>query len=143
MHPYTLRYAGLTPEQALQRWKTHPFYQENIVLGIDIGLRGIGICVRKGPDVVYAKSWTVDLPAAKALADRRAKRAWRHCRANRKVRLARLQRLFADHGLPWFEDQDAATLMDDDEVGIRVLGPYGDVVPEQVVVIELLLQALG
>lgn len=113
MHSYTLRYSGLPPEQALQRWKSHSFYQKDIVLGIDIGLKGIGICVRRGPEIVYAKTWMVDLPAAQALADRRAKRAWRHCRENRKVRLSRLKQLFAEHGLPWFEDKDPALLRTD------------------------------
>lgn len=113
MHSYTLRHSGLQPEQALQKWKSHGFYQKDIVLGIDIGLKGIGVCVRRGPEIIYAKTWMVDLPAAQALADRRAKRAGRHCRENRKVRLSRLKQLFATHGLPWFEEQDPALLRTD------------------------------
>lgn len=108
MISYTLRSKGLSPAASLQRWKDHPFYKSAVVLGIDIGLRGIGVCVRKGPEIVYAKTWMLDLPPSKALADRRAKRAWRHCRQNRQTRLKRLKGLFESHGLPWLpEDSDA------------------------------------
>lgn len=100
-------------DQATLEWRGRPFYHEEVVLGLDIGLHGIGVCVRKGQEILYAKSWMVNLPGAKALADRRAKRAWRHCRANRKVRMARLKVLFQNHGLPWFEDEDPALLRSD------------------------------
>lgn len=113
MNSYTIQNIGLNQDQARTRWLSHSFYQSDIVLGLDIGLRGIGVCVRKGPEIIYAKTWTVDLPAAKALADRRAKRAWRHCRENRKTRLRRLAQLFAAHGLPWFEENDPALLRTD------------------------------
>jgi len=79
----------------------HEFYRTAVVLGIDIGLEGIGLYLRKGPQEIFARSVILELPKAEALADRRAKRAWRHCRKNRKRRLHRLRLLFAKHGLPW------------------------------------------
>lgn len=42
-----------------------------------------------------------------------------------------------------FEDEQAAAGVENDEIGVRLLGADGDVVPDQVVVIELLLQAFG
>jgi hypothetical protein len=81
-------------------WLQHEFYRTAVVLGIDIGLEGIGLYLRKGSQEIYARSVILDLPKAEALADRRAKRAWRHCRKNRKRRLHRLKLLFAKYGLP-------------------------------------------
>ena len=82
-------------------WLQHEFYRTAVVLGIDIGLEGIGLYLRKGPQEIFARSVILELPKAEALADRRAKRAWRHCRKNRKRRLHRLRLLFAKYGLPW------------------------------------------
>ena len=31
----------------LVKWQTHHFYQSAIVLGLDVGLEGIGVCVRR------------------------------------------------------------------------------------------------
>ena len=84
-----------------EHWLQHEFYRTAIVLGIDIGLEGIGLYLRNGLREIYARSVILELPQAEALADRRAKRAWRHCRKNRKRRLHRLRLLFAKHGLPW------------------------------------------
>ena len=84
-----------------EHWLEHEFYRTAIVLGIDIGLEGIGLYLRRGPQEIYARSLILELPQAEALADRRAKRAWRHCRKNRKRRLHRLKLLFAKYGLPW------------------------------------------
>jgi len=82
-------------------WLQHEFYRTAVVLGIDIGLEGIGLYLRKGPQEIFARSLILDLPQAEALAERRAKRAWRHCRKNRKRRLHRLQLLFAKYRLSW------------------------------------------
>ncbi|MCY1234956.1 hypothetical protein D9M72_475550 [compost metagenome] len=41
-----------------------------------------------------------------------------------------------------FQDQQAAARVQHDEVGMALLGPDGHVEPQQVVVVELLLQAL-
>lgn len=93
------------PNPALKKqtehWLQHDFYRTAVVLGIDIGLEGIGLYLRKGPKEIFARSVILELPEAEALAGRRAKRGWRHCRKNRKRRLHRLKLLFAKHGLPW------------------------------------------
>ena len=87
--------------QKTASWLDHAFFKEAVVLAVDIGIEGIGICLRKGPNILANKTLIFDLPQAEALKDRRAKRAWRHCRKNRKTRMARLRKLFAKHGLPW------------------------------------------
>ncbi len=96
------------PQVMADAWKDHPFYQNAVVLGLDIGLKGIGVCVRRGPEIVYARTWVFDVPKASRLEGRRANRAARHCRANRRVRLNRLKRLMAMHGLPWVEEESRA-----------------------------------
>lgn len=84
------------------KWNNHPFYAPGtVVLGIDIGMEGIGIAVRAGREIIYAKTLMVDLPEAKPMAERRQMRASRHARKNRKLRLRRLRQLFEKHGLPW------------------------------------------
>ena len=90
---------------ALQYWNSHPFFApDTVVLGLDIGIEGIGITIRKGQNWVYSKTLLVDLPESKALAERRAFRASRHARKNRKKRMRRLQELFKKHDLPWVDD---------------------------------------
>ena len=79
-------------------WLQHEFYRSAVVLGIDIGLEGIGLYLRRGPSEIFARSVIMELPQAEALADRRQKRGWRHCRKNRKRRIHRLKLLFAKHG---------------------------------------------
>ncbi len=102
-----------TPDPALQAcrtatqnyWNQHDFYAPDTVsLGIDIGIEGIGIAVRKGTELLYCKTLLVDLPEAQALAARRAFRASRHARKNRRARMRRLKALFEKHGLPWVDD---------------------------------------
>lgn len=90
---------------ALEYWNNHPFFApDTVVLGLDIGIEGIGITIRKGQEWIYSKSLLVDLPEAEALATRRAFRASRHARKNRKTRMRRLKTLFEKHGLPWVND---------------------------------------
>lgn len=79
-----------------------------MTLGLDIGLKGIGICVRKGSSVIYAKTLLFDLPPQNLLAERRLRRASRRARKNRDVRMSRLKRLFEAHGLPWVDENDPA-----------------------------------
>ncbi|MCX6928650.1 MAG: hypothetical protein NT154_36375, partial [Verrucomicrobia bacterium] len=97
----------VSPNAALKAqseyWVQHEFYRTAVVLGIDIGLEGIGLYLRRGPNEIFARSVMMELPQAEALADRRQKRGWRHCRKNRKRRLHRLKMLFAMHGLPWLD----------------------------------------
>lgn len=93
-------------ETILTKWKNHDFFApETIVLGLDIGIEGIGIAIRKGTELVYCKTLLVDLPEAEALAQRRQFRASRHARKNRRTRMRRLKELFAKHGLPWVSDE--------------------------------------
>lgn len=90
---------------AVAKWKADPFYApDTVVLGLDIGMEGIGITVRRGQEWLYSKTLLVDLPEAEALANRRAFRASRHARKNRKTRMRRLKDLFAKHDLPWVDD---------------------------------------
>lgn len=87
------------------KWCRNPFYApDTVVLGLDIGIEGIGIAVRRGTELLYCKSLLVDLPEAKALAKRRALRAARHTRKNYRVRMRRLRALMEKHGLPWVSD---------------------------------------
>ncbi len=86
-------------------WNANPFFApDSVVLGLDIGIEGIGIAVRRGSEWLYAKTLLVDLPQAQALAERRAFRASRHARKNRRTRMCRLKDLFDAHGLPWVND---------------------------------------
>lgn len=94
---------------AADHWLEHPFYSDDtIALGIDIGIKGIGICVRKGRSIIYSKTLVAELPDQSPLAARRQMRAARRARKNRKVRMNRLRRLFEEHGLPWIDETDPA-----------------------------------
>ncbi len=96
----------MNEEQAAARWARHPFFgDDTVVLGLDIGIEGIGITVRKGREWLYSRTLLVDLPEAKALAGRRQMRGGRHARKNRRTRQNRLKKLFARHGLPWVSDE--------------------------------------
>ncbi len=92
-------------QQARLYWQNHPFFAPNtVVLGLDIGIEGIGICVRVGTKVIYCKTLLVELPESEALAKRRQLRASRHARKNYRTRMRRLRLLFTKHGLPWVSD---------------------------------------
>jgi hypothetical protein len=56
-------------------WEKHPFYNKSVVLGLDIGIRGIGVWLRKGPEPLFAQTFLVNIPDAAPLADRRQKRS--------------------------------------------------------------------
>ena len=100
-------------EAAAHRWRRKEFYTSAVVLGLDIGLEGIGVCIRRGHEIIYAKTLQYDVPEAARLENRRQKRAWRHCRANRKTRMYRLKGLFAEHGLPWLDEKSPGLLHSD------------------------------
>lgn len=90
---------------AVEFWANDPFYaSDSVVLGLDIGIEGIGICIRRGKEILYRKTLLVELPEAAALADRRLKRSSRRARKNKKLRMRRLRLLFQKHGLPWVSD---------------------------------------
>ena len=92
-------------------------------MGIDIGLEGIGIYVRKGVDELFARSLAFDVPDAERLAERRQHRAARHCRKNRRVRLRRLDKLLREHGLPcpWIDKPESARRTDPLKLRFRAL----------------------
>lgn len=98
-----------TPEPLKEKvtalWQQHSFYQEATVLAVDIGLEGIGVHLRQGPHVIHARTLMFEMPDVGRLEGRRQKRAWRHCRLNRAVRMKRLQKLFEKHVLPWVDDE--------------------------------------
>lgn len=101
---YAITPTPISLDAATAFWRDHPFYTTAVVLGIDVGLEGIGVYVRKGPQQIYAKTLLFDVPQPDRLAQRRQFRAARHCRKNRKRRLRRLKRLMEAHGLPWVSD---------------------------------------
>ena len=76
----------MTPEQALTKWKNHPFYQSQVVLGLDIGIEGIGVYIRKGPQTIFARTFLVTLPESAPMAARRQKRAMRRSRTSARHR---------------------------------------------------------
>ena len=92
-------------QQSAATWSSHEFYNSAVVLGIDIGIEGIGLYLRRGPEEIWAKSVQMELPEAEPLKNRRQMRAARHCRRNRKLRTRRLKALMEKHGLPWPDDK--------------------------------------
>ncbi len=92
--------------KAVEFWVNDSFYApDSVVLGLDIGIEGIGICIRRGKEILYRKTLLVELPEAAALADRRSNRSSRRARKNKKLRMRRLRLLFQKHGLPWVSDK--------------------------------------
>jgi len=87
------------------KWSEAPFYESALVLGVDIGLEGIGVYLRKGREELFAKTFLFDVPETGRLEGRRQKRAWRHARKNRATRRKRLKSLMEKHGLPWVADE--------------------------------------
>lgn len=88
----------------VERWKNHEFYAASgfdsaVVLGLDIGIEGIGVWLRKGPKPLFAHTFLVSLPEATPLKNRRQKRAWRHARQSRRKREQMLQKWIVRHGL--------------------------------------------
>jgi hypothetical protein len=76
----------IPPQVAAKRWKEDPFYTEAVVVGLDIGIEGIGVAVRKGPEVIYRRTFMVSLPKSAALEGRRLMRSARRCRKQRRRR---------------------------------------------------------
>lgn len=93
-------------KQLAAQWLNHPFFLSAVVLGIDIGLEGIGLYLRRGAREIYARTILFDIPDPAPLAKRRAARASRHARRNKRIRMRRLKTLFQKYGLPWL-DEDA------------------------------------
>ncbi len=81
-------------------WKDHEFYTSALVLGIDIGLEGIGIYLRKGRQSLHARTYLFILPETAPLENRRLKRSARRARSSRKRRNILLRHWCEKHGLP-------------------------------------------
>ena len=86
---------------ARKRWTDTSFYKDDLVLGIDIGLSYIGLCLRLGPKILVAE--TVVYSARASLEARRLKRHWRRNRKAADHRIFLLRRFCLHHGLPWLE----------------------------------------
>jgi 5-methylcytosine-specific restriction endonuclease McrA len=86
-------------EIAARRWREDEFYTDAVVLGIDVGLEGIGLCVRRGGGVIYRRTIMRELADSAALEGRRLLRSARRCRRRRKHRDF-LLRLFCEKHLP-------------------------------------------
>ena len=73
-------------ENPAVKWSTHEFYQSAVVLGLDIGIEGIGVWLRKGRKPLFYRTFKVTLPDAAPLESRRQKRTGRRTRQSRKHR---------------------------------------------------------
>jgi hypothetical protein len=81
-------------------WKNDPFYTSAVVLGIDIGIEGIGVWLRKGHNHVYARTFLFNTPEAAPLKGRRLLRGGRRCRQSEQHREVLLKQFCADFDLP-------------------------------------------
>lgn len=84
-------------------WRGHEFYSSAVVLGLDIGLGGIGLWLRKGPALVWARTYEVEIPESAPLRSRRLKRSARRSRQAEKRRDRKLKAFCARFALPWLE----------------------------------------
>jgi hypothetical protein len=105
MKTYVLQPSPEEQHPAVRKWQESDFYNKAVVLGIDIGLQGIGVYLRKGPQEIFAKTLLFEVPETGRLESRRQKRAWRHTRNNRATRRSRLKTLMANHDIPWVTDE--------------------------------------
>jgi 5-methylcytosine-specific restriction endonuclease McrA len=87
-------------------WETDAFYTSAVVLGIDIGIEGIGIWLRKGRGHVYARTFLFNTPEAAPLKGRRLLRGGRRCRQSEKHREVLLKQFCVEFDLPWTEIKD-------------------------------------
>lgn len=99
MKDYNLQPSAVVPTSAVSWTRDHPFYASASVLAIDIGIEGIGLALRKGPDILWAQTYEVSLPDAAPLANRRAKRANRRTRLSRRVRDREFKHWCVEFGL--------------------------------------------
>ncbi|MCX7818792.1 MAG: hypothetical protein N2652_06265 [Kiritimatiellae bacterium] len=102
MNACPLAQSTANPEERraiLQRWENHEFYRSAVVLGVDVGVEGIGIWLRKGPECLFRGTFLVPLPEAAPLQMRRQLRAVRHARRARQQRDRRLKEWVVKYGL--------------------------------------------
>jgi hypothetical protein len=90
---YVLKNTAPAPSQ---NWSNSPFYTSSLVLAIDVGMEGIGIALRKGPEILFAQTFLIG-DTTRTLEERRAKRAWRRARASRKKREGMLKAWLIRH----------------------------------------------
>jgi hypothetical protein len=88
-------------------WRDHDFYTKAVVLGIDVGIEGIGLWLRRGRETLFAQTYLVTTPEAAPLSSRRAKRAWRRARASRRHRDRLFKAWITKFGLLSREDTEA------------------------------------
>ncbi len=127
---YLLHLQNTGLEAAQTKWNSNVFYTRAVSLGIDIGLEGIGIYLRKGREEIYAKTVDVSdvLPGADALEKRRLLRHARRNRANKRTRLSRLDALLVKHGmpLPWKDNRTAYEHSDPFKMRYRAVRSEGN-----------------
>ena len=51
----------LQPSPVENDWHQHEFYKSALVLGIDSGIDGIGVCLRKGEEILFAQTFLVGI----------------------------------------------------------------------------------
>lgn len=105
MKTYILNTSPADQHPAVRKWQESDFYNKAVVLGIDIGLQGIGVYLRKGRRELFAKTLLFEVPETGRLESRRQKRAWRHARKNRATRRSRLKVLLEKQEIPWVADE--------------------------------------
>jgi hypothetical protein len=105
MKTYILNTSPADQHPAVSKWQESDFYNKAVVLGIDIGLQGIGVYLRKGRRELFAKTLLFEVPETGRLESRRQKRAWRHARKNRATRRSRLKVLLEKQEIPWVADE--------------------------------------
>jgi|GEM_PF-1117746 len=127
---YLLHLQHLGRDEAQKKWVSDAYYQSAVSLGIDIGLEGIGLYLRKGRDEIFAKTIDVSdvLPGANALEKRRQLRHARRNRTNKRTRLSRLDALLTAHGLPlpWNDNKTAYENSDPFKMRHRAVRPEGN-----------------
>lgn len=87
---------SLKPSTEQTDWLQHEFYKSALVLGIDSGIDGIGVCLRKGAEILFAQTFLVG-DTTRTLEERRLKRSWRRSRKGRKKREALLKQWIVRH----------------------------------------------
>ncbi len=87
-------------------WNKDEFYTSAVVVGIDIGLEGIGVWIRKGQTPLFGRTFLFEIPEAAPLHGRRGLRAARRCRQAEQRREVMLKQFCKDFGLPWVEITD-------------------------------------
>lgn len=88
-------------KEAVTQWDHHDFYQNALVLGLDIGIEGIGVWLRLGRECLWARTYETTTPESAPLRDRRLKRSARRARQSEQHREVLLKRFCTRFDLPW------------------------------------------